>query len=144
MPVYEVRSSADILKSAGAILPNIEISIPQILMDELTKKGTPIPKPITGNALIDTGASASVVDLSVISSLQISPVGVATVLTTAGPVQRNLFPIRFVLPGLVIDVSAVLGADLKPFGIVGLIGRDILSLFLMIYHGRAGMITLAF
>lgn len=144
MPIYEVRSSSDILKSAGAILPNIEISLPQILVDELTKKGMPIPKPITGNALIDTGASASVVDLSVISSLQISPVGVATVLTTAGPVQQNLFPIRFVLPGLVIDISAVLGADLRPFGIVSLIGRDILSLFLMIYHGRAGMITLAF
>ena len=144
MPVYEIRSSSDILKSAGAILPNIEISLPQILVDELTKKGMPTPKPIAGNALIDTGASATVVDLSVISSLQISPVGVATVLTTAGPVQQNLFPIRFVLPGLVIDVSAVLGADLRPFGIVSLIGRDILSSFLMIYHGRAGMITLAF
>ena len=144
MPVYEVRSSSDILKSAGAVLPNIEIALPQILVDELTKKGMPTPKPIIGNALIDTGASASVVDLSVISSLQISPVGVATVLTTAGPVQQNLFPIRFVLPRLVIDVSAVLGADLKPFDIVTLIGRDILSLFLMIYHGRGGMITLAF
>lgn len=144
MPVYEIRSSSDILKSAGAILPNIEISLPQILVDELTKKGMPIPKPITGNALIDTGASASVVDLSIISSLQISPVGVATVLTTAGPVQQNLFPMRFVFPRLVIDVSAVLGADLRPFGIVSLIGRDILSLFLMIYHGLAGVITLAF
>lgn len=125
-------------------MPNIEISLPQILVDELTKKGMPIPKPITGNALIDTGASASVVDLSLISSLQISPVGVATVLTTAGPVQQNLFPIRFVLPRLVIDVSAVLGADLRPFGIVSLIGRDILSKFLMIYHGLTGIMTLAF
>lgn len=144
MPVYEARSSSDILRSNGAILPNIKISLPQILVDELTKKGMPIPKPITGNALIDTGASASVVDSSVISSLQISPVGVATVLTTAGPVQQNLFPIRFEFPRRVIDVSAVLGADLRPFGIVTLIGRDILSLFLMIYHGLAGVITLAY
>jgi predicted aspartyl protease len=144
MPVYEVRSSPDILKTAGAILPNIEISLPQVLVDELTKKGMPIPKPITGNALIDTGASASVLDLSIISSLKISPVGVATVLTTAGPVQQNSFPIRVVFPRLVIDVSAVLGADLRPFGIVILIGRDILSSFLMIYHGLTGMVTLAY
>jgi len=104
----------------------------------------PIPKPITRNALIDTGASASVVDLSVISTLQTSPVGVTAVSTTAGPVQQNLFPIRFVFPRLVIDVSAVVGADLRPFGIVALIGRDILSLFLMIYDGLGGMITLAY
>lgn len=110
-------------------MPNIEISLPQILVDELTKKGMPTPKPIAGNVLIDTGASASVVDLSVISSLQISPVGVATVLTTAGPVQQNLFPMRFVLPGLVIDVSAVLGADLRPFGIVSLFGQIFLVYF---------------
>ena len=125
-------------------MPDIQISLPQPLVNVLTEKEIPIPEPITGNALIDTGASVSVVDLSVISSLQISPVGVATVQTTAGDVLQNLFPIRFVIPRLVIDVSAVLGADLKPFGIVALIGRDILNLFMMIYHGHAGRITLAY
>jgi len=43
----------------------------------------------------------------------------------------------------VIDLSAVIGADLKPLQIIALIGRDILSGFLMIYHGPAGRVTLS-
>lgn len=115
-----------------------------MLVDELTKKGIPMPKPIIGNALIDTGASISVVDLSVISNLQISPVGISTVVTTAGSVRQNLFPVKVMLPRLAVEISAVLGADLRPFGVVALIGRDILSRFLMIYHGLGGTVTLSF
>jgi len=101
-----------------------------------------IPQPVSGPALIDTGASVSVVDLSVLRNLNISAIGVASVSTTAGTAQQNLYPARFRLPRAVIDISAVLGADLTPHQIIVLIGRDILSGFLMIYHGPAGRITL--
>jgi len=143
MPIYEVQMPPDGLRRVGPIFP-IEVSLPQTLVDHLTKQGIPIPPSIKGNALVDSGASISAVDLSVISSLQINPVGVATVLTTTGPVQQNLFPARFIIPGLVIDFSAVIGADLRPQGIIALIGRDLLSRLMMIYHGPAGRVTLAF
>jgi len=144
VPIYEVQfSPPEALRSSGAIFP-IEVSLPQILVDHLTKQGiTPSP-PVKGRAIIDTGASISVVDLLVLSSLQISPIGVATVLTTAGPTNQNLYPARFILPRLVVDLSAVIGADLRPLQIIALIGRDILSRFIMIYHGNAGRVTLAF
>ena len=144
MPIYEMQfSPPEALRSGGAIFP-IEISLPQILIDHLTKQGITPPPPVKGRAIIDTGASISVVDLSVLSSLQISPIGVATTLTTAGPTNQNLYPARFILPRLVVDLSAVIGADLRPFQITALIGRDILSHFLMIYHGNAGRVTLSY
>lgn len=142
MPIYEIQTSPDVLRRSGAIFP-IEISLPQTLIDYLAKQGIPIPRPVSGHALIDSGASISVVDSSVISSLSISPIGIATISTTAGPAQKNLFPARFKLSQLVIDVSPVIGADLGPQGIIALIGRDILSHLLMIYHGPGGRVTLS-
>jgi len=143
MPIYEVGSSRDILSAAGPILP-IETSLPQPLVEYLAEKGKPIPPPVSGNALLDTGASISVVDLEVISRLQISPIGVARILTASGETNQNLFPLRFNLPHLFIDVRAVAGADLRRQGIIAILGRDILSRFLFIYHGVGGRIVLCF
>jgi len=143
MPIFEIQTSPDVLRRNGAIFP-IEISLPQTLVDYLTKQGMPIPAAVSGYALIDSGASISAADSSVVSSLKISPIGITTVLTPAGPAQKNLFPARFKFSRLVIDISPVIGADLKPQGIIALIGRDILSRFLMIYHGLGGRITLSF
>lgn len=144
MPIYEVATSPpEGLTSRGAIFP-VQISLPKVLMDHLTNQELPIPSPVSGTALIDTGSSVSVVDLSVLSSLQINPISIVTVLTPAGPTRRNLFPARFIFPGLGIDLSAVIGFDLRPHQIIALIGRDILSKFLMIYHGNAGRVTLTY
>jgi hypothetical protein len=143
MPIYEIQTAPDVLRRKGAIFP-VEISIPQTLRDYLTAQKMRIPPPVSGSALIDSGASISAIDLSVVSALQISPMGVATILTPAGPAKQNLFPARFELPRLRIDISAVLGVDVKPQGIIALIGRDILSRFLMIYHGPGGRVTLSF
>jgi len=142
MPIYDVQVSPPTgLRLRGALFP-VEISMPQVLIDHLTNQGVSIPQPVSGLTLIDTGASVSVVDLSVLRNLNISPIGVASVSTTAGTAQQNLYPARFRLPRAVIDISAVLGADLSAHQIIALIGRDILSGFLMIYHGPAGRITL--
>jgi predicted aspartyl protease len=143
MPIYEVAWPPEILKSRGPILP-IEISIPKPLVDYLTAKGESIPSPVKGNALVDTGASISVVDLEAISQLNIKPIGVAEMHTVGGKVNQNLFPARFIIPNLTIDFEAVAGADLKPQGIVALIGRDILSGFVLIYLGGTGRFLLCF
>jgi len=143
MPIYEVQTSPpEGLKSKGPCCP-IEVSLPQTLIILLSQQGQQTPPPVSGQALIDTGASVSAIDLSVISRLQLNPIGVVSVGTAGGPTRRNLYPARFILPRLVIDLEAVIGADLSPFNIIALIGRDILSRFIMIYNGPAGRITLA-
>ena len=142
MPIYESQASPPTgLTTKGGIFP-VNIQLPQVLVDHLTSKNTPIPPPISGSALIDTGASVSVVDLSVLRKLKINPIGVATVTTTAGHTQQNLFPARFQLARLLIDINAVLGANLSSQGLTAIIGRDILSKCILIYHGPAGRITL--
>ena len=144
MPIYEFQTQPNILRRRGPVFP-VQVSIPQILIDYLQQRGQSIPQPVSGFALIDTGASITVIDLNVLNQLGINPVGVARVLTPAGPVQQNLFPARLIFgPGLVIDLSVVIGANLRPQQIIALIGRDILSKFIMIYHGRSGRITIAF
>jgi len=143
MPIYEVGTSQGVLLHLGPLLP-IEVSVPQTLIDHLTSKGEPVPPTVSGNALVDTGASISVVDLEVISKLKISPVGVVRVQTTAGQVDQNVFPMRFKLPNLTIESETVVGADLKPHRIVALIGRDVLSRFVFIYLGGTGRIVLCF
>lgn len=141
MPIYDVEIPPPVLRSRGAVCP-IKISLPQILKDRLTKQSQEIPTPESGRALIDTGASVSVVDLSVIRKLQISSIGVAKVGTAGGPIRRNLYPARFILPRLAIELGRVIGANLGRFQIIAIIGRDILSKFILIYHGPAGRITL--
>jgi hypothetical protein len=45
------------------------------------------------------------------------------------------------LPGL--EFSSLIGSVLAAQGIVGLLGRDVLSHFLLVYNGPAGMFSLA-
>ncbi len=144
MPIYDIHApTPEHLKKEGPLLP-IEISIPQALVDYLTQQNMPLPTPATGMALIDTGASISVVDISVLSNLQISPVDITTMLTASGDrVQQNLFPARFVISNITLDFSAVCGANLQPQKIIALIGRDVLRHFLLFYHGNAGNVTIS-
>src|SRR5258708_7258971 len=102
---------------------------------------------------LDTGATITSVDLARIIQLGINPVGVRNVGTAAGPQQQSTYPARFTFPGTPLpgfDLAQVLGCDLtgqtvlnqRP--LIALIGRDILSMAVMVYNGSAGMFSLSF
>lgn len=112
----------------------------------------PIPQPAIGPALIDTGASCTSVDTSVIAQLGIPPTGSVPIVTPStgntphlcrqfdvgigiflGPNQAHF---RVTLP--------VLECDLSKQGIKALIGRDVLGEALMVYNGKAATVTLSF
>lgn len=134
------------MRIEGPVLP-VEISVPTPLAAHLERQGLQVPTPAVGRALIDTGASVSAVDETVISNLQVSPVRVATVHTPGGLSQQNVYPARFAFPGTplpAIDFNAVLGSILKPQGIIALLGRDVLTHFMLIYNGPGGYITLGY
>jgi hypothetical protein len=125
---------------------DVEVHVPDALAAILTQQGKPVPKPVAGNALIDSGASITAVDDSIIRSLGVQPVGIATVHTPSGSAQQNQYPVKFIFPrtGLPpLNAPQAIGSVLQSQGIVALIGRDSLSSVVFVYNGPVGVITLA-
>ena len=147
MPIYnhfvlddKRQPSAASLRGTGAVL-RAEISVQPALAAKLEKDGVATPAPVVGKALIDTGAGATAIDVSVCATLDIAPVGVKQVGTAGGQTAQPPFPVSLHLPGTGLprfDISPAIGCDLSGQGILALIGRDVLSRAM----GRLGVLWL--
>jgi predicted aspartyl protease len=128
----------------GPTIP-VEIAIPDELARYYSARNIPIPPPVTGDALIDTGASITAVDLAVLQQLGIQPVGTANVYTPQGSDVQELFPVRLTLSGtaIVMRLKAVLGSQLRNQNIMALIGRNVLSSCVLVYNGPFGNFSLS-
>lgn len=124
----------------------VQIEVPEALAKQLASAGKPIPTPVTGMALIDTGATMTAVDSGVVTALGVNPVGVVAVGTAGGPTSQPVYPIRLQIQGvgLVINFSSVTGAPLKPMNLVALLGRDVLTRMILIYDGPSSEYTLSY
>jgi len=113
-----------------------------------------IPNPIQVRALVDTGASGTCVDPSILKTLSLTPTGSATVNTPSTgstPHTADQYDVSIIVPGagpthapLNVPNLPVICADLLPQGFHALIGRDILSLCLLSYNGTTSLFTLAY
>lgn len=133
------------LQGLGPLVP-VQVEVPTALALQITEAGGQVPQPVTGNALIDTGASVSGVDLPVLASLGVNPVGTTRRGTAGGQQQTSLNPIKMVLTpiNLPVEYSSVIGVDLSGMDIVALLGRDFLKRALLVYDGPSGEITIAY
>jgi hypothetical protein len=148
-PDGKQKVSPTLLAQHGPII-DVAISIPQALAELYTKQNIPIPSPIAGIALVDTGATRSCAHGSIMRQLGVNPIGVATSGTAAGQVQHNLYPAHFTFPAanINIDFSSVVGVNLtgqningKP--LIALIGRDVLAMGIFVYNGHVGAFSIA-
>ncbi len=123
----------------------IQLEVPGALAKQLAAAGAPVPAPVTGYGLVDTGATRSAIDQSAVSRLSLQPVGVVTSGTAAGPSQHALYPLKVVLPQMTytIEFGSVTGCNLSGMNLVMLIGRDVLRLGLFHYDGVSGAYALA-
>ena len=121
----------------------------------LTAAGQPVPNAVPMRALIDTGASCTCIDPSVLTSLQLAPTGTVTLNTPSTGSQPHVayqYDISLVIPGpsaghapLVFQNLAVCCTELLVAqGFHALIGRDVLQHCVMTYNGSAGFFTLAY
>jgi predicted aspartyl protease len=118
----------------------------------MTRAGLVIPRPILTTALVDTGASATCLDPSIIEQLHIPPSGSTAILTPSTGSTPHIALQYDVGIGVLLDNGTihqvesvgVIEASLAHEGHFGLIGRDILSQGLLIYNGPAGTLTLSF
>ena len=140
------------LMSAGPII-QVQFEVPTALASILQKNNIPIPSPIEGAALIDTGATLTSIDVGILTRLGINPVGVANVGTAGGPQRQSIYPARITFPGTALpgfELHHVMGCNLKgqtvkdQMPLCALIGRDVLSRAVFVYNGSAGMFSISF
>jgi Aspartyl protease len=114
-----------------------------------------VPQAVPIRALVDTGASCTCVDPSVLTALGLTPTGVAVVNTpSTGSTPHSTFQYDvslavppalpthtlLVVPNLPVVASQLLQAQ----GFHALLGRDVLSLCRFTYDGLAGFFTLVY
>jgi len=138
------------LSQAGPLL-DVLIGVSQAKAKALIDAGNPVPKSTPARALVDTGASCTVIDPETIKKLGLTPTGIGSTITaTTGSAPHDaelydisiLIPIRSEFKGF--PNVPIMALDLAPFGIQVLIGRDILSQGLFIYDGSSKLYTLSF
>jgi len=119
----------------------------------LVAANLPQPKPVKIRALIDTGASHTCIDPSVMKSLALTPRGSTlcnTPTTGSQPVEKDEYDVAFLIPApdgqpLVHTTLAVMEAEfLQHQKFHALIGRDILKGCILTYNGSAGLFMLAY
>lgn len=130
----------------------VGLGVSESMRHALNRAGKTLPQLQPANALIDTGASCSVVDPEVIKPLGLNPTSYASVHTpsTGGnAAQQPVYDISIWLfhaqSQHVVDRSfPVCCANLRAQGIDMLLGRDVLGDCLLVYDGPSGQFSIAF
>lgn len=119
----------------------------------LQKESKPLPQPIVVKALVDTGASHTAVDPSVIKPLGLSPRRIAKTITpSTGAVAHKCHTYDISIHVPMGEAKALFSKpawevtclDLKHQGFEMLLGRDVLGNCLLVYDGKAGSFSMAF
>ena len=129
----------------------IGVSAPRIVV--LGQAGINVPPAVIAHGLIDTGASCTCIDSTVLRKLQLEPSGTTQMVTPSTgekPHLCNQFDVAFALVmdsnqvHLSSDIIPVVESDLVSQGFEVLIGRDVLDQGILIYDGCRRQIALAF
>ena len=133
------------LTMSGPIV-QIQVEVPEALSKQLSDSGQPIPQPVTGSALIDTGATFSAIDMGrVAKKLGLNPIATAKSGTADGEKVQPIFSVKFVLPQskIVVSDGRATGVNLDGSPYIALLGRSFLQNVIMIYDGPGAEFTLA-
>ncbi|MBN1572645.1 MAG: hypothetical protein JW984_05540 [Deltaproteobacteria bacterium] len=132
------------LQTQGPIV-EVRIAVGKIIEDTLKKGKKKIPDPFNATAMIDTGASSTVIREDIVDHLNLKTIGYIYVNT---PSSTNVlcyeYLIRVLFPNNVIAEVIAIAAPLKNQHIQCLIGRDLLSHSVFIYTGYINTFTLSF
>jgi hypothetical protein len=152
MPVYNVfphgnphGTPPDLLAGHGLLLA-VEITAPQSLSNLMTSQGQALPAPVTGAALVDTGASCCCVEEALLHTLQLQPINQTSVSSPNGNRIQNVYFARLTFPGSPIPPLEipVVGVQMNQGSTISLIGRDLLRHCVLIYNGPMGSYTLSY
>jgi predicted aspartyl protease len=145
----QLNSQAMVL--AGPVL-QVEISVEATLAEYLTAHNQPVPQPIGGWALIDTGATRTAIDQSVVKHLNLSPIDQVVLSTAHGQREAGVYACRMKLVSTALpEITASRATEVDLAGqsvadktIIALIGRDLLSNCVFVYNGTNGHFSISF
>lgn len=138
------------LSPKGAIV-NVIIGASHPRLTAYKAAGQTPPATVTGQFLIDTGASCTCVDPALIKSLglpQIGKVAISTPSTNGGQHFCEQFDASLFIPGnpgsggMMIPALPILTTHLQSQGIDGLIGLDVINRCTLIYSGTPGFVQI--
>ena len=99
---------------------------------------------VSGDALIDTGASHTCLDQRVANDLGLAMFGTGRMTSAShADIEVPLFVGKIVLPNITVNVEGAVGARLEEQGLIALIGRDVLQNAVLVYNGVDGSVTLS-
>lgn len=134
-----------VLLNRGPVL-QITVGLAQSMAQPLLQQGITLPTPLSGLALIDTGASVTCIDEAAAQQLQLPVVGTTQMVSAShANVQQNIYPVQIELVGanITIESPQTMAAALAAQGLLMLIGRDVLANCTLFYNGPTGQITLS-
>lgn len=141
------------LVNLGAFF-QVEIHVPPAIAKVLSDNNQPIPSPVTGVAIVDTGATMTCVQESILrDQLKLQPIGTVDATTASGQVTQNVYPARVVASEqrMTLDLDGVAGVDLSgqtvatapvPQPVIALLGRNFLRHCVFIWNGPGGHWTI--
>lgn len=144
MASHQLSFSASVLQKDGPCI-RIEISAPSFDLAEGLSVGLAFPPPFGINAVIDTGASLTVVNPEVAATCKLRATGFVTVASVEkfGRYPQHAARIRF--PGSELgefDGIPVVACKIAKQPYACLIGRDILRSWRVTYNGGKGSVLI--
>ena len=138
--------------------PQISVDImPPLVVEKWAKStGKEVKQAFNLGALIDTGASVTGIDESVLNQLGYPLIGVSSLSTPSGTSRTGVYMVRLVIPSqkdsrfpaniprIIIDNVRVIAVKLERQPYRVLLGRDVLSRMVMVYNGPQALITLGY
>jgi len=129
----------DALASLGPVIP-VTLTLSEEAQRAYVERGESPPAGVSGLAMIDTGATATCIDVDAARRAGLPTVGVAR-MNSASHADQDVptFAGRIVGPTIGISVESGMGANLSSVGndLIVLLGRDVLRSALFIYNGSA-------
>jgi predicted aspartyl protease len=132
------------LRGKGPVI-EIHVGVSARLETVLRAVGDPVPPPIPVAALIDTGASHTIIQQNLAVRLGIRPIGTSSFNTaSASNVLCPQYAVQLLLPHNVSFEKTVVEMPLQGQHIQCLIGRDILAHAVLVYLGESNLFSISF
>jgi predicted aspartyl protease len=113
--------------------------------DAERKANRVVPAPLSVQAMIDTGASGTVIRQDIPEKLGLKPIGKVLINTPSSTgVECYKYLIRLMFPNNVFGEFLAIAAPLQGQSIQCLVGRDVLCHAVLVYTGNNNSFTLCF